>query len=149
LLRSLEYNQAYWLAALTADDLGREDDVARPAAGPPTARTYDVFGTANFFNFKPWAASVEYLLAQGVKRIAAHDQRLVSRLLAGLDPKKYDLLSPAAGPERSTLVFVSHREPARNREVYQKLGEHGVGAAFRRGRVRFSPHLYNTDADID
>jgi selenocysteine lyase/cysteine desulfurase len=149
LLRSLEYNQAYWLAALTADDLGREDDVARLPTGPPTARTYDVFGTANFFNFKPWAASLEYLLAQGIERVAAHDQRLVSRLLAGLDRDKYDVLSPAAGPERSTLVFVSHKEPARNREVYDRLGESGVGVAFRRGRVRLAPHLYNTDADID
>jgi selenocysteine lyase/cysteine desulfurase len=149
LVQSLEYNQAYWLSALTAADLAREDDLARLPEGPKTARTYDVFGTANFFNFKPWAASVEYLLGQGVERVAAHDQRLVTRLIDGLERRKYDLLSPAAGLERSTLVFLSHKDPGRNAAVYEQLGDRGIGVAFRRGRVRLAPHLYNTDDDID
>src|SRR5262245_49227722 len=68
---SLEYNQAYWLAMQTADDLANEQNVPglRDDLG---ARRYDVFGTANFFNFKPWTASVEYLVEQGIENIAMH-----------------------------------------------------------------------------
>jgi cysteine desulfurase/selenocysteine lyase len=145
---SLDYNQAYWLAMQTADDLGRESDEIslRTDLG---ARAYDVFGTANFFNFKPWAASIEYLLGHGIDRIAEHNARLVSHLIEGLDPDKYELISPRQGPERSTLVLISHRTPGRNRGVYDALDRELVCAAFRRGRLRFSPHLYNTVEDID
>lgn len=149
LLDSLEYNQAYWLALLTEDDLAREDLVLEDAAGSAGARRYDVFGTANFFNFKPWAAAVEYLLKRGIDRIAAHDQELVSRFIEGLDPDSYDLLSPREGPARSTLVFVSHRDRRRNAEVRHRLAERGIDVAVRRGSLRLSPHLYNTDADVD
>ena len=148
LRESLQYNQAYWLAMQTADDLVKEQSI--PALRDDLgARRYDVFGTANFFNFKPLAASVEYLLAQGIENIEAHDQKLITRLIQGLDTKKYDLLSPRDEAGRSTLVFISHKEPARNGEVYEKLRKEKVFAAYRAGKLRFSPHLYNTEADID
>jgi cysteine desulfurase/selenocysteine lyase len=148
LRESLQYNQSYWLTMQTADDLAKEQGI--PALRDDLgARRYDVFGTANFFNFKPLAASVEYLLAQGIENIEAHDQRLVTRLIQALDPKKYDLLSPRDGAMRSTLVFISHKEPARNGEIYEKLRAANVYVAFRAGKLRFSPHLYNTEADID
>lgn len=148
LLESLQYNQSYWLAEMTENDLGRDSADFHPPEGPPTARTYDLFGTANFFNFKPWAASVEYLLKQGIDRIAMYDQSLVEQFISGLDSKKYELTSPASGEARSTLVFISHRDPARNEQIQMKLKDAGVDAAYRRGNIRFSPHLYNTSADI-
>ncbi|MEW6367357.1 MAG: aminotransferase class V-fold PLP-dependent enzyme [Acidobacteriota bacterium] len=148
LLASLQCNQSYWLAEMTADDLGKESVEPHLPKGPPTARTYDVFGTASFFNFKPWAASVEYLLAKDIERIAAYDQDLVDQLSAGLDPNKYALTSPPAGAARSTLVFVSHRDPRRNDEIQMKLKNAGIEAAYRNERLRFSPHLYHTSADI-
>lgn len=149
LLGSLEYNQTYWLAQMTALDLGRENSELSLPKGPPSARTYDVFGTANFFNFKPWAASVEYLLEQGIDRIAAYDQDLVEQFIGGLDSRKYDLASPKTGSARSTLVFVSHRDPTRNDAIRMRLGEAGIDVAYRKGKLRLSPHLYNTSADIE
>ncbi len=149
LIASLEYNQAYWLAQMTAADLAREGGELRLRPGPPTARTYDVFGTANFFNFAAWTASVEYLLGRGPARIARHDEALVERLVAGLDRAQYALLSPREGPARSTLVFVSHRDPARNAEVHRRLKERGIDVAYRQGKIRLAPHLHNTAADVD
>jgi len=149
LIASLEYNQAYWLAQMTAADLGSEGRELRLPAGPPTARTYDVFGTANFFNFRAWTASVEYLMEQGLERIARHDEALVDRLVDGLDRAHYELLSAREGPSRSTLVFVSHRDPARNAEIHRRLKEAGVEVAYRQGKLRISPHLHNTAADVD
>lgn len=148
LRESLEYNQAYWLTMQTADDLGNKDNkiVLRTNLG---ARTYDIFGTANFFNFKPWAASVEYLLAQGIERIQSHNDKLVSRLVEGLDTEKYAFISPLEGGSRSTLVIVSHKETDRNSEVYEALKEEKIHIAFRKGNLRFAPHLYNTEEDIE
>ncbi len=148
LRESLEYNQAYWLAMQTADDLAKEQSEVTLKTGLG-ARAYDVFGTANFFNFKPWAASVEYLLDRGIERIEEHNNRLVSRLIEGLDMSKYELLSPRADAARSTLVFVTHKRPARNAEIYEALQREGIYVAYRVGCLRLSPHLYNTEDDIN
>lgn len=139
--------KAYWLAMQTQEELGGEitDVTLKQGLG---GRAFDVFGTANFFNFKPFAAAVEHLLEIGIERVRAHDQALVSRLIAGL-PEPYELSSPADGPGRSTLVFVSHRDRRRNHDLYAALGAAGVHAALRNGALRFSPHLYNTPGDVD
>lgn len=147
LLMSLEHNQLYWLAYQTADDLARsgEPDLARDIGG----RRYDVFGTASFFNCSAWAASLDLILEAGLEAIAAHDQVLVERLVAGLDEARYELSSPRLGPGRSTLVFVSHRRPELNGTIHDRLRTDGVECALRRGQMRFSPHFYNDEEDID
>jgi selenocysteine lyase/cysteine desulfurase len=138
----------YWLSMLTSDDLGREDlDLTlREDAG---ARRWDVFGTANFFNFHTWGASLDYLDGVGLGAIAAHDTALVDRFVSGLDRDRYELLSPEAGPARSTLVFFAPRDRQRIDVCDQALQAAGVHVAKRAGALRLSPHLYNTVDDID
>lgn len=147
LLDSLERRQLYWLVFQSADELegGSEPDLLRRFG----AREYDVFGTANFLNFTAWQAALEVLLGYGLERVASAHEALVERFVAGLDPSQFTLLSPRSGRRRSSLVFVSHLRPERNREVFERLRAAGVDAALRRGHLRFSPHLYNTPADID
>lgn len=81
LVESLRPRQAYWLA-MPDDvelDLNDEGDYAlRPDLG---ARAFDVFGTANFFDFMPWQASVSYLVERGIDRAAGHTDGLVRRLV--------------------------------------------------------------------
>ena len=149
LRETLEYNQAYWLAMQTADDLANDQVFEAEVKLGLGARAYDVFGTANFFNFKPLTASIEYLLEQGIEQIVEHNYSLVSKLIEGIDQAKYRLLSPRQGLARSTLIFVSHKDPSRNGEIYEGLRARGVYPALRGGKLRFSPHLYNTDSDIE
>jgi selenocysteine lyase/cysteine desulfurase len=90
------------------------------------------------------------LLAEiGLERIEAHDQELVDLLVEGIAESPLELLSPTAGPERSTLVFASHPEEERNAEIFEALREAGVHAAMRGGALRFAPHLYNGAEDIE
>jgi cysteine desulfurase/selenocysteine lyase len=141
--------KAYWLAMQTAEDLGKEiaDAELRADLGP---RAFDVFAPANFFNFKPWAAAVEYVLRAGIERIRAHDDALVDQFIAGLDPGRFELLSPRkAGPRRSTLVFFSHRDRERNPAVHRVLAEAGIDIALRGRLLRLAPHLYNSATDIE
>jgi selenocysteine lyase/cysteine desulfurase len=149
LVRSLRVNQAYWLTQMTADDLGKEGNQPLRLHGPPTPRHYDVFGTANFLNFRPWAASLEYLLDVGISTIEGHNQSLVQHLLDGLDRAQFDVHSSQERERRSTLVFISHKDRARNRLLADALTRQGIDVAFRRGELRFSPHLYNTTDDLD
>ncbi len=147
LLDRMECRQAYWLSMQTAEDLARDDDPALPDAWGP--RQFEIFGTANFFNFRPFHASVAYLGGIGLERVNNIVDGLVDRFVGGLDRGRYALVSPERGSSRSSLAVFSHREPARNPSVQQRLHEAGVVTAHRRGNIRVSPHLYNTPDDID
>jgi cysteine desulfurase/selenocysteine lyase len=148
-LATMEPVQAYWLALPddTPLDLNREGE--HRLRSDLAARAYDVFGTANFLNFIPWAAAVEYLLAQGSERVAAYDRRLVGRLVEGLAGAGFAFISPTAPAERAAIVVVSSGDPARNEEIYRRLRDEGIDIALRAGNLRFSPHLYNTLEEID
>jgi len=142
----LRVPKGYWLANLTADDLAGEfraelrDDVG--------ARAFDVSGTANFFNFMTWTASVEYLVAQGIDRIAAWDQQLVSALVAGLVAQGWTMVSPAEGPTRTTLTVLHGPTPEHMSRAFSALRDRGVYTSMRRGNIRLSPHLFNTPLEI-
>ncbi len=146
-LESLECHQAYWLAGQRAANLAQAcRGGLRVPRGP---RAYDVFGTANFLNFMPWTAAVEYLLDCGIEAIQKHDEELVSRLVVGLEERGYALVSSPTGAARSTLVVASHRHPERNPGIYGRLRDQGTDIALRCGNLRFSPHLYNTTEEVD
>jgi selenocysteine lyase/cysteine desulfurase len=148
LRESLNYNQAYWLAMQTADDLKGPQDMPtiRDDIG---ARKYDVFGTANFFNFKPWTEAVNLLLGFGVNDIWEYDQSLVQRLVDGLDKESFEIISPVQQGEGSNILVLSHRNSAHNERLFEMLERQRIHVSLRNGRLRFSPHLYNTEEQID
>jgi selenocysteine lyase/cysteine desulfurase len=148
MLDSMHYNQAYWLSMQTAEELGSDSDEP-PVVKKHGARTYDIFGTANFFNFVPWTASIEYLLDIGPEKIETYDQSLVSRLINQMDRKKFYFISPEEGPSRSTLVVFSAHDRAANTRIFEMLKQKNIYVAFRRGNLRISLHLYNTPEQID
>ena len=144
----LTYRPAYWLTHQQAlgGDVERGPTYELAEVG---AAAYDLPDTANFINFEAWLASLELLAEVGVAPIEAHDQELVAQLVEGIAGSPLDLLSPRAGAERSTLVFASHPEDARNAEVFEALRAAGIHVAMRTGALRFSPHLYNGSADVE
>ncbi|HVS13665.1 MAG TPA: aminotransferase class V-fold PLP-dependent enzyme [Thermoanaerobaculia bacterium] len=145
----LRINRRYWQSIQTADDLGGGDAGTElpPGLG---ARRYDVFAPARFLDHVPFAAALEHLLELGLERIAEHDAGLVERLHAGLEGAPYAITSPAPDhPARSQIVVLSHRDEARNRAIFERLGAEGIDVALRRGRLRVSAHLHNTEEEID
>ncbi len=147
LLAVLEYNQLYWIVMKGERDFDQiRDYQIRNDLG---AEQYDVFCTANFFNFVPWIKSVEYLLAQGITEIQQFNDKLVERFLQGLDSNKYSVLSPKELPERTAIIIVSHRRSDHNREIFHLLTNNGIDLTLREGNLRFSPHLYNTFEEIE
>ncbi len=146
LLAQLRPQQAYWLAMQAGRGLDQmRDTTIRPDLG---VRGLDVFCPASFGTTMPWIAALEVLLGAGPDRIAAWDQQLVDRLLAGLDPAQYELISPAAGPQRSTLVVLS-RTDGTAAQRHRLLAGAGIDAAYREGNLRLSLHLFNTPAEVD
>jgi selenocysteine lyase/cysteine desulfurase len=149
LRRTLRPTKAYWLAMLTAADLGK-DVVPVDVPDDLGPKAYDVFGTANFFNAVPFTAAIQHMLSSGLDAIEAHDQRLVDCFLDGLGRRSYEVISPVERTRRrSTLIFFSHRDRTRNRSIHEALTNAGVHLAFRSGSLRLSPHLYNSTEDIE
>jgi selenocysteine lyase/cysteine desulfurase len=151
-LEQLDYPNPHWLrwqlkaGASDGAELNRSLDYARPRE--TTADAYDVFCAPNFLNFMTWTASLEHLLAIGIDNVEAHDQALVERFVSGL-PDDYVRASPRERPDRSTLILFSHRDQDRNWQIASRLQTAGVDLALRGGKLRASPHLYNSGADVD
>src|SRR4029078_11403525 len=81
-------------------------------------KRYDVFGTANFFNFRPLTASIEYLLNIGMKEIQANNDSLVEMIIEGLKGTDFELLSLAQKDQRSALLVFSHKNPSKNEDIF-------------------------------
>jgi selenocysteine lyase/cysteine desulfurase len=141
----LRPTKLYWLSALTAEDLSAPSLDLESITPKGTGRL-DVFGTANFFNYVPFTAALELLLELGIDEVAAYVDGLVVRLLAGIDRARFRLVS--GEDVRSPLVVVEPLGEASG-EVFERLAVAGVHVAHRRGRIRISPHLYNTPDEID
>lgn len=135
----------YWLSALSSEDLA-VPSLDLEAITPRREGRFDVFGTANFFNYVPFITAVELILELGVEAVERHVDGLVKRLLAGVDRSRFRVVS--CDDARSSLVVLEPlREPVDT--VFERLRDAGVHVAQRRGRIRVSPHLYNTAPEID
>ena len=146
LLDQLRPQQAYWLAMQAGRGLDQmRETVVRDDIG---VRAFDVFCPANFATTLPWMASLELLLEIRIDRIAAWDQQLVDRLVDAIEPAEYQLISPARGSTRSTLVVLS-RKDGTTEQRYHQLADSGIDAAYREGNLRLSVHLFNTMKQVD
>jgi cysteine desulfurase / selenocysteine lyase len=120
-LQTMHPAQAYWLALPDGVELDLSKEADHRLRDDLGARGYDVFGTANFLNFLPWTASLEYLLAQGIDAIAAHDQALVGQLAGLLGDSGYRLISPADPAKRAAIVVITATDPADNQPACRRL----------------------------
>jgi selenocysteine lyase/cysteine desulfurase len=146
LRESLTPQHAYWLAMQAGKPLSKMRDYSlRTDLG---ARAWDVFCTANFFNFMPWTAAIEYLLLAKPQSVARYDQQLVTQFLQNLDEDRFELISPRAEPERSTLIVMRPRKPQEAGIWQERLSIAGFDVAVREGNLRISPHLHNSPEDI-
>jgi len=111
----------------------------------PDARRFEE-GMPNFPGIFVLANALEFLLSIGLNQIAEHNIALATRLLAGLIEAGVDPLTPLDPQARAAIVSFesSHAE-----EIALTLARRGVHVWGRDGRVRMSPHLYNTESDID
>lgn len=143
---SLVLNSAYWIPMLSEEDLKGDEPLKLREF--KSARKYDVFGTANFFNFVPFKVAIDFWLNAGLDKVQSTNQALIDILIKGLNKKKIDLISPREGEWRSNLVVVSHKDKTKNQKIYEMLWQKGIYTAMWKGNIRVSPHVYNTEEEI-
>jgi selenocysteine lyase/cysteine desulfurase len=92
---------------------------------------------------------MELFEAIGVANVAARIKRLTDRLIAGLTAKGYAVVSPRGGEAWSGIVSFTSTKHA-HEPIFRALRrDHHTEIALREGRLRASPHFYNTDEQID
>jgi hypothetical protein len=144
---TLQYNHAYWQTMLNESQLMSTEEIA--LSEHKSARNYDVFGTANFFNYAPWTASIQYMMKLGMDKVEQYNQQLVGIMLESIDQKQFKLISPPDLMSRSNLVVFSHQEPQRNETILNRLKEAGIFLALWKGNLRASAHIHNTRYDVE
>ena len=143
LLNELEPVMAGWLCMKDALDFGhyRFEFVE-------TACKFDT-GSYNLAGVYGLGASIEMFLDVGLDRISGHVLTITERLTGGLREKGYRIISSRAPGEASGIVaFASDRHDHEHLRRYLE-DEHRVVIAVREGRLRASPHFYNTVEEID
>ncbi len=137
----------YWMALEGANNfssLSFED--LRPAQG---ARRWDSPETGSFFNLSAMDASLDFVLRVGVETVEAHNGRLMEQMLERLPKDRCVAASPADPARRGPYACFAARSPEKTAALYDTLRKAGVIVSLREGSVRVSPHLYNTERDID
>jgi cysteine desulfurase / selenocysteine lyase len=93
--------------------------------------------------------SLKMFLKIGTEPIAARIKAIGDRLIAGLEKKGYTIASPRTGDQWSGIVSFTSDEHGAEPIAAKLRTEHRVEIMMRQGRLRASPHFYNTDAQID
>src|SRR4051794_30713945 len=132
-----------WMNVVDANDYGNYDYTLKPDAGRFECGTYNVPGLLGF------KASLELLKSVGIGPISERVRRLTNHLIDRLLAKGYQIVSPRTGEAWSGIV--SFTSPTHNHEqiVLRLRKDHRTEIALREGRLRASPHFYNTEQQID
>lgn len=131
-----------WTNIAGFNDYACRDMTLRPDAG-----RYEC-GTLNTIGIYGLRAAFELLLEVGVARISPAVLALTDRIARGVTERGFELVAPRTQETASGIV--TFRKAGVDADALnQRLSEAGVLGAPRQGGVRWSPHFYVTEAEID
>jgi cysteine desulfurase / selenocysteine lyase len=143
LVQQLEPEAVGWMAMRASEDFTRLVDYE--FAYHDDARRFEVI-TVPFQDFAGFNASVAMLLELGLAEVEAHDARLVGEAVAWAQSRKdMRLVTPADPARRAAIVSIAPPDPP---AASARLTKARISHSLREGAIRFSPHCYNTSADI-
>jgi len=119
-------------------------------APAPTAQRLDAAETASYFNLNLTAmdASAEFIGRVGPQAVLSHNRRLLTHLFARL-PAGCVPASPLEPTKRGPFGCFIAPTADRTAALHRRLSKEHVFVSLREGRIRVSPHLFNSEADID
>jgi cysteine desulfurase/selenocysteine lyase len=137
----------YWTAAEGANHFGSlvfsEPKVATGA------RRWDAAETASYFNLSAMAVSLEFVLRMRPQTVLTHNRALMELMFERLPKDRCVAASPLDVARRGPYACFSARTPEKTEELYKKLVAENVFVSLREGNLRVSPHVFNTERDID
>jgi len=139
----------YWMAVEGSDNfaaLNFEDP--KPA---PSAKRWDAPEWASHFNFNLAAmdASIDFVVRMGPEMVTAHNRKLIEFMFERLPKDRCVPASPLDSSRRGPYGCFAARSPEKTAELYQHLRKENIVVSLREGNIRVSPHVYNSERDID
>lgn len=114
----------------------------------PDARRFEC-GSPNMLGIHALSASLSLLLESGMEtveqRILGRASYLIERII---EAPLLTMLSPLREEQRSGIVVFRH-DSVDNDVLFRHLTNHRIVCAVRGGGIRFSPHFYITEAQMD
>ncbi len=104
-------------------------------------------GTRSLVGLAGLEQSLALILEAGVENIATHLQHLTDALVAALQERGYQFLTPLAPAHRSGIISLTHPQIGAQ-ALFERLRAAEIVAAVREGGVRLSPHLYTSGDDL-
>lgn len=149
LLRQVRPDAFSWMAVPGAHDFAKLN-FADPQP-ENSAKRWDAAEWASHFNFNLVAfdASLEFLLRVGAETVETHNRRLIEFMYERLPKDRCVPASPLDSARRGPYGCFAARSKEKTAELYNKLRKENVIVSLREGNIRVSPHLYNTERDID
>lgn len=133
-----------WMNMVDASDYGNYRFEFQPDARRFEPGSYNIAGMVGL------GASIELLLEVGIENVWSRIEALTVHLADRLVNKGYRVFSPRGEGERSGIVMF---EPPYGRprpdQIALDLEARDIVIVVREGRLRASPHFYNTLAQID
>ncbi len=118
----------------------------------PTAQRYEP-GVLNILGIVGMKAALDAFLAHGMDTVAARLLELKAHLVRQLDALGFQILGPRDGATATSITTFRH-PTANSAALFAALEKAHVIASLRHDRtgrdyLRFSPHFYNTEAELD
>jgi selenocysteine lyase/cysteine desulfurase len=113
-----------------------------------TARRYET-GTYNIPGIYGYDAALELLLEVGTATIENRLHNLTQFIVEGFsDTKNASVYTPIEASERAGIVTLTLSESIDADQLLEYLKSQHITLAVREGKVRFSPHFYNTKEEV-
>jgi len=141
LLTSLRPEVGWW-NVVNAQDYGSYDFTLRNDAVRFECGTYNIPGILAL------GASLQLLLEVGIDTISRRVHALTQRTCEGLAEKGYRVISSRLTGESSGIVSFSHAK-LDHKSIVRALQEKKIVIVLREGRMRVSPHFYNSAEQIN
>ena len=146
-LDTLRPGPFYWMAQ------GTDSFSALNFVDPAPSRSadrWDAPEASTYFNFNLTAmdASVDLVLRVGPDLVLKHNRKLIEFLFEHL-PKDCIPASPRDSAQRGPYGCFTGQTPQKTAELYERLRKENVVVSMREGKIRVSPHLFNSERDIN
>ena len=136
-----------WMNVINAQDYGHYDFTLRQDAKRFECGSYNIPGVLGL------GAALEVLHEVGLNLVSERILALTDHLAAGLAAKGYRLISPRGvesnghDPRSGIVSFVSPTHD--HAQIIRSLDQQRIVLVTREGRLRASPHFYNTQDQIE
>jgi cysteine desulfurase/selenocysteine lyase len=93
--------------------------------------------------------SLDFILRTGPATFAAHNRSLIELMYERLPKDRCIPASPLDAARRGPFACFAARTEEKTVALYERLRKENIIVSLREGSLRVSPHLYNTERDID